>query len=82
MVMEQVLNNVVEDLNTTFDGFLIAEIRNDLLVLSLVTRKHIEPWQLEEQLGGALEYVIERYDVDFNVVGYGKRSVAYEIYSY
>ena len=80
--MEQVLNNVVEDLNTTFDGFLIAEIRNDLLVLSLVTRKHIEPWQLEEQLGGALEYVIERYDVDFNVVGYGKRSVAYEIYSY
>jgi hypothetical protein len=82
MVMEQVLNNVVEDLNTTFDGFLIAEIRNDLLVLSLVTRKHIEPWQLEEQLGGALEYVIERYDVDFNVVGYGKRSVAYEIYTY
>ena len=80
--MEQVLNNVVEDLNTTFDGFLIAEIRNDLLVLSLVTRKHIEPWQLEEQLGGALEYVIERYYVDFNVVGYGKRSVAYEIYTY
>ena len=63
--MEQVLNNVVEDLNTTFDGFLIAEIRNDLLVLSLVTRKHIEPWQLEEQLGGALEYVIEKYDVDY-----------------
>ena len=80
--MEQVLNNVVEDLNTTFDGFLIAEIRNDLLVLSLVPPKHIEPWQLEEQLGGALEYVIERYDVDFNVVGYGKRSVAYEIYQY
>ena len=80
--MEQVLSNVVEDLNTTFDGFLIAEIRNDLLVLSLVTRKHIEPWQLDEQLGGALEYIIERYDVDFNVVGYGKRSVACEIFTY
>lgn len=80
--MEQVLSNVVEDLNTTFDGFLIAEIRNDLLVLSLVTRKHCELWEMEEKLGGALEYIIEKYDLDFNVVGYGKRSVAYEIFTY
>ena len=80
--MEQVLNNVVEDLNTTFDGFLIAEIRNDLLVLSLVTRKHYELLEIEEKLDGALEYIIEKYDLDFNVVGYGKRSVAYEIYQY
>ena len=80
--MEQVLNNVVEDLNTTFDGFLIAEIRNDLLVLSLVTRKHYELFEIEEKLDGALEYIIEKYDLDFSVVGYGKRSVAYEIYQY
>ena len=80
--MEQVLNEIVEDLNTTFDGFLIAEVRNNLLVLSLVTRKHFELFEMEEKLDGALEYVIEKYDLDFNVVGYGKRSVAYEIFTY
>jgi hypothetical protein len=39
-------------------------------------------FEIEEKLDGALEYIIEKYDLDFNVVGYGKRSVAYEIYSY
>ena len=46
------------------------------------SRKHIEPWQLDEQLSGALEYVIDKYPLDFHVVGFGKRSVAYEIYQY
>ena len=80
--MEQVLNEIVEDLNTTFDGFLIAEVRNNLLVLSLVTRKHFELFEMEEKLDGALEYIIEKYDLDFSIVGYGKRSVAYEIFTY
>ena len=82
MELSKVMETVIEDINTTFDGMLIAEFKNDLLVLTLSTRKHVEPWQLDEQLSGALEYVVEKYDMDFNVVGFGKRSVAYEIYQY
>ena len=82
MELTNMMEVIIEDLNEVFDGMLIAEYRNDLLVLTLATRKHVEPWQLDEQLSGALEYVIEKFDVDFNVVGYGKRSVAYEIYTY
>ena len=84
MIMElnKVMEVVIDDLNNTFDGMLVAEFKNDLLILTLSTRKHIEPWQLDEQLSGALEYVVEKYDMDFNVVGFGKRSVAYEIYQY
>lgn len=82
MELNKVMEVVIDDLNNTFDGMLIAEFKNDLLILTLSTRKHIEPWQLDEQLSGALEYVVEKYDMDFNVVGFGKRSVAYEIYQY
>ena len=82
MELNKVMEVVIDDLNNTFDGMLIAEFKNDLLVLTLSTRKHVEPWQLDEQLSGALEYVVEKYDMDFNVVGFGKRSVAYEIYQY
>ena len=82
MELNKVMEVVIDDLNNTFDGMLVAEFKNDLLVLTLSTRKHVEPWQLDEQLSGALEYIIEKYDLDFSVVGYGKRSVAYEIYQY
>lgn len=82
MELNKVMEVVIDDLNNTFDGMLVAEFKNDLLVLTLSTRKHVEPWQLDEQLSGALEYVVEKYDMDFNVVGFGKRSVAYEIYQY
>ena len=84
MIMElnKMMEVVIDDLNEVFGGMLVAEFKNDLLILTLSTRKHIEPWQLDEQLSGALEYVIEKYDMDFNVVGFGKRSVAYEIYQY
>ena len=82
MELNKVMETVIDDINNTFDGMLVAEFKNDLLVLTLSTRKHIEPWQLDEQLSGALEYVVEKYDMDFNVVGFGKRSVAYEIYQY
>lgn len=82
MELNKVMEVVIDDLNNTFDGMLVAEFKNDLLVLTLSTRKHIEPWQLDEQLSGALEYVVEKYDMDFTVVGFGKRSVAYEIYQY
>ena len=82
MELNKVMEVVIDDLNNTFDGMLIAEFKNDSLILTLSTRKHIEPWQLDEQLSGALEYVVEKYDMDFNVVGFGKRSVAYEIYQY
>ena len=82
MELTNMMEVIIDDLNEVFDGMLVAEFRNNLLVLTLATRKHVEPWQLDEQLSGALEYVIEKFDVDFNVVGYGKRSVAYEIYTY
>ncbi len=82
MELNKVMEVVIDDLNEVFGGMLVAEFKNDLLVLTLSTRKHIEPWQLDEQLSGALEYIIEKYDMDFNVVGFGKRSVAYEIYQY
>ena len=82
MELTNMMEVIIDDLNEVFDGMLIAEYRNDLLVLTLATRKHVEPWQLDDQLSGALEYIIEKYDMDFNVVGYGKRSVAYEIYTY
>ena len=82
MELNKMMEVIIDDLNDTFDGMLIAEFRNNLLVLTLATRKHVEPWQLDDQLSGALEYIIEKYDMDFNVVGYGKRSVAYEIYTY
>ena len=82
MELTNMMEVIIDDLNDTFDGMLIAEFRNELLVLTLATRKHVEPWQLDDQLSGALEYIIEKYDMDFNVVGYGKRSVAYEIYTY
>lgn len=82
MELNNMMEVIIDDLNDTFDGMLVAEFRNELLVLTLATRKHVEPWQLDEQLSGALEYVIEKYDLDFNVVAFGKRSVAYEIYTY
>lgn len=82
MELNKVMEVVIDDLNEVFGGMLVAEFKNDLLVLTLSTRKHVEPWQLDEQLSGALEYIIEKYDMDFNVVGFGKRSVAYEIYQY
>ena len=82
MELNNMMEVVIEDINNTFDGMLVAEFKNDLLILTLSTRKHVEPWQLDEQLSGALEYVVEKYQLDFNVVSFGKRSVAYEIYQY
>ena len=82
MELNNMMEVFIEYINNTFDGMLVAEFKNDLLILTLSTRKHVEPWQLDEQLSGALEYVIEKYDMDFTVVGFGKRSVAYEIYQY
>ena len=82
MELTNMMEVVIDDLNEVFGGMLVAEFKNDLLILTLATRKHVEPWQLDDQLSGALEYIIEKYDMDFNVVGYGKRSVAYEIYTY
>ena len=82
MELNKMMEVVIDDLNEVFGGMLVAEFKNDLLILTLSTRKHIEPWQLDEQLSGALEYVVEKYDMDFTVVGFGKRSVAYEIYQY
>jgi hypothetical protein len=82
MELNKMMEVVIDDLNEVFGGMLVAEFKNDLLILTLSTRKHVEPWQLDEQLSGALEYVVEKYDMDFNVVGFGKRSVAYEIYQY
>ena len=82
MELNKMMEVVIDDLNEVFGGMLVAEYKNDLLILTLSTRKHIEPWQLDEQLSGALEYVVEKYDMDFTVVGFGKRSVAYEIYQY
>ena len=73
MELNKMMEVVIDDLNEVFGGMLVAEFKNDLLILTLSTRKHIEPWQLDEQLSGALEYVVEKYDMDFNVVGFGKR---------
>ena len=49
MELSNLMEQVIEDLNDTFDGMLVAEFRNNLLVLTLSTRKHVEPWQLDEQ---------------------------------
>ena len=59
MELNNMMEVIIDDLNEVFDGMLVAEFKNDLLILTLSTRKHVEPWQLDEQLSGALEYVID-----------------------
>ena len=62
MELNKVMEVVIDDLNEVFGGMLVAEFKNDLLVLTLSTRNHIEPWQLDEQLSGVLEKNNKKYD--------------------
>ena len=87
-------NKMYKEVPEFFDSKIVYEMPDEILQDILVKyRVALQPnkqpiiWKrlcqtIEEKLDGALEYIIEKYDLDFNVVGYGKRSVAYEIYSY
>ena len=39
-------------------------------------------YELEEMLNGIFEYVVEQFDVDFNIVNYYKNSLIVEVSEY
>ena len=39
-------------------------------------------YELEEMLSGILEYVVDKYNVDFSVINYHKNGLIVEVFTY
>ena len=78
----QLLENIAEEINDVFNYQLNAEVHGEVLLISAKSKKQWDMEELEDLIGGSLEYVTERTNVDFNLVDRGTRWLGYELLTY
>ena len=83
MKKQTTLEMIVETLNDEFAQVIVADVtpKGNIQITSR-SRRHVECYELEEMLNGIFEYVVEQFDVDFNIVNYYKNSLIVEVSEY
>lgn len=79
----ELLHDIVETLNEEFEQLLVADLTpKGNIQISSRSRRYMDCYELEEMLSGILEYVVEKYNVDFSIVNYNKNTMIIEVYTY
>lgn len=77
------VKDIVKVLNDEFEQILVADVTpKGNIQISSRSRRYMDCYELEEMLSGIFEYVVERFNVDFNIVNYNKNTLIVEVYNY
>lgn len=81
--MNETVKEIVEVLNDEFEHLVVADVTpKGNIQISSRSRRYIEPYELEETLSGIIEYVVEQFNVDFQIVNYYKNALIVEVIEY
>lgn len=77
------LDKLVEDVNYVFDEDVIAKIKGDVLYLTDTrVSRHADFETLEDSLQEVFDYVINKYNINLDVLDMNGRTVALEVITY
>lgn len=77
------LDKLVEDVNYVFDEDVIAKNKDGVLFLTDTrVSRHVDFETLEDSLQEVFDYVINKYNVDLDVLDMNRRTVALEVITY
>ncbi len=77
------LDKLVEDVNYVFDEDVIAKIKGDVLYLTDTrVSRHADFETLEDSLQEVFDYVINKYNINLDVLDMNRRTVALEVITY
>ena len=81
--MNDTVQQIVEALNDEFEDLVVADVtpRGNIQISSR-SRRYMDCHELEEMLSGILEYVVEKYNVDFNIINYNKNTLIVQVFEY
>ena len=81
--MNETVKAIVETLNEEFEQLVVADVTpKGNIQISSRSRRYMDCYELEETLGGILEYVVEKYNVDFSIINYNKNTLIVQVFSY
>ena len=81
--MFTMLDKLVEDVNYVFDEDVIAKIKGDVLYLTDTrVSRHVDFETLEDSLQEVFDYVINKYNINLDVLDMNRRTVALEVITY
>lgn len=81
--MFTMLDKLVEDVNYVFDEDVIAKIKGDVLYLTDTrVSRHADFETLEDSLQEVFDYVINKYNINLDVLDMNGRTVALEVITY
>lgn len=77
------LDKLVEDVNYVFDEDVVAKIKGDVLYLTDTrVSRHADFETLEDSLQEVFDYVINKYNINLDVLDMNGRTVALEVITY
>ena len=77
------LDKLVEDVNYVFDEDVIAKIKGDVLYLTDTrVSRHADFETLGDSLQEVFDYVINKYNINLDVLDMNGRTVALEVITY
>ena len=77
-----ILETITEEINLKFDDLAIAKVKGEYIHLISQNRQAKDCWEMEQQMEEIFEYVIDKFDVELNIVNYGQRTLVVEVYTY
>lgn len=81
--MMEVVTQIVETLNDEFEDLVVADVTpKGNIQISSRSRRYMDCYEIEETLSGILEYVVEKYNVDFNIINCNKNALIVQVFSY
>ena len=82
-IMNETVKAIVETLNEEFEQLVVADVTpKGNIQISSRSRRYMDCYELEEMLSGILEYVVDKHNVDFNVINYHKNGLIVEVFTY
>ena len=77
------LDKLVEDVNYVFDEDVIAKIKGNVLYLTDTRVNSYANFEtLEDSLQDVFDYIVNKYNVDLDVLDMNRRTVALEVITY
>ena len=77
------LDKLVEDVNYVFDEDVIAKTKGDILYLTDTRVNSYTNFEvLEDSLQDVFDYIVNKYNVDLDVLDMNRRTVALEVITY
>lgn len=77
------VERIIEEVNEEFRYMVQADktVKGNIQ-LTLKTRKHYEPYEIEEVLSGVFDYTADKFNVDFSIINFYKNALIVEIIEY